>query len=136
LKTLLLVDIDLTRFGPWYGNAVSDIQEFKSSIQRIIDLEPRVGISSHRINPITDDLRSELQRYLSIIDEREERVLDNIAKGHNTLEKLAAVPTIYPRIPYELYMVFETFMLQKHIDVLKKNGDIVEKNGIVSIEKR
>jgi glyoxylase-like metal-dependent hydrolase (beta-lactamase superfamily II) len=136
LKTLLLVDIDLTRFGPWYGNAVSDIQEFKSSIQRIIDLEPSVGISSHRINPITDDLSSELQRYLSIIDEREKRVLDNIAKGCNTLEQLASVPTIYPRIPYDLYMVFETFMLQKHIELSKKNGDITEKNGILFIEKR
>ena len=27
LETLFLVDIDLTRFGPWYGNKVSDIEE-------------------------------------------------------------------------------------------------------------
>ena len=31
--SLLLVDIDLTRFGPWYGNDVSDLEQFKESIR-------------------------------------------------------------------------------------------------------
>ena len=78
----------------------------------------------------------ELERYVSIIDEREKRVIDNIAKGYNTIEKLAAVPTIYPRIPYELYMAFENFMLEKHIDLLKQNGVISEQEGLLVIEKK
>ena len=136
LKTLLLVDIDLTRFGPWYGNAVSDIEDFKASIRKIIELEPSVGISSHRINPISEGLTSELERYVAIIDEREQRVIDNIAKGYNTIAKLASVPTIYPRIPYELYMAFENFMLEKHIDLLKQKGIVSEQEGLLAIEKK
>ncbi len=135
LDTILLVDIDLTRFGPWYGNAVSDIEEFRKSVQEIIDLNPQTGISSHRLNPIREELNSELHRYLSIFDQREKRILDNIKSGIDSIEDLAEVPTIYPRIPFDLYKVFEVFMLEKHIELLKKNGVISETDGKYSVER-
>ncbi|MFX1483599.1 MAG: MBL fold metallo-hydrolase, partial [Promethearchaeota archaeon] len=57
LEKILLVDIDLTDFGPWYGNAVSNLEQFKKSIERIIDLEPKMGISSHLLDPVTVGLQ-------------------------------------------------------------------------------
>lgn len=133
LETVLLVDIDLTRFGPWYGNEVSDIEEFRNSVQRLIDLQPKTGISSHRLEPISDNLESELARYLSIFDRREERILANIRRGHDTIRKLANIPTIYPRIPFDLYMAFEEFMLEKHIELFKEEGIIDESDGHLSV---
>jgi glyoxylase-like metal-dependent hydrolase (beta-lactamase superfamily II) len=136
LETILLVDIDLTHFGPWYGNAVSDIEDFRKSVQRVIDIEPKVGISSHLIDPVSDDLDGQLRRYLTIFDERDNRILENISTGIDTLEKLIQKPTIYPRIPQPAYLVFEQFMLEKHLELLLKNDKISEEDGRYSIKKK
>ena len=136
LETILLVDIDLTRFGPWYGNAVSDIEEFKKSVQRVIELKPKVGISSHLVDPVSDNLNERLRTYYSIFDEREERILENISNGIDTLHKLTHKPTIYPRIPLPAYLVFEQFMLEKHLELLLKYDRIAEEDGKYTIEKR
>jgi glyoxylase-like metal-dependent hydrolase (beta-lactamase superfamily II) len=134
-ETLLLVDIDLTRFGPWYGNRVSDIEDFKRSIQRVIDLEPKMGISSHLIDPVTENLDERLKTYLSIFDDREKRILENISQGFDTVEKLTKKPTIYPRIPLHAYLVFEQFMIEKHLDILVKSRQVREEDGVLKIEK-
>lgn len=124
-KTILLVDIDLTRFGPWYGNAVSDINQFRVSIKRIIELEPKIGISSHLLNPVTEDLHQRLVTYLKVFDDRERIILRGIEAGYDTIDKLVMLPTIYPRIPYEVYYVFEEFMLQKHVELLVNDGRVI-----------
>ncbi|MGY5852427.1 MAG: MBL fold metallo-hydrolase [Candidatus Thorarchaeota archaeon] len=126
LDTIFLVDIDLTRFGPWYGNVVSDIEYFKRSIEIIMELDPKVALSSHLLDPVTESVQEQLQRYLDIFDERDERILTNLADGHDTVEKLALVPTIYPRIPHDLFYIFEEIMLEKHLEVMIQN-DVVKK---------
>ncbi len=128
-QKIMLVDIDLTRFGPWYGNAVSDIEQFKQSVQKIIDLRPQMGISSHLIDPVCEGLEQELQRFLSVFDEREKRIIRNISEGYDTVERLASIPTIYPRLPLDLYYVFEEFMIQKHVDQLLARGKISFEDG-------
>ncbi|MGY5881346.1 MAG: MBL fold metallo-hydrolase [Candidatus Thorarchaeota archaeon] len=135
LDIMFLVDIDLTRFGPWYGNKVSDIEEFKKSVDRVIDMNPKVGISSHLINPVEEGLDARLRSFRAIFDEREQRILDSIAKGIDTIEKLTKAPTIYPRIPMPVYYAFEMFMLEKHIELFKRNGIIREENGSFVVER-
>jgi len=134
--TIFLTDIDLTNFGPWYGNKVSDIEDFKKSVERVIDLRPSMGISSHLIDPVLDDIDERLRKFRRVFDEREKRILDNISKGYDTIEKLSQKPTIYPRIPKDVYFVFEMFMLEKHIHILESNGKVVEESGHLMIEKR
>ncbi|MHA1908873.1 MAG: MBL fold metallo-hydrolase [Candidatus Thorarchaeota archaeon] len=124
LETLLLVDIDLTRFGPWYGNAVSNLADFRDSISKIINFAPETGISSHLLDPVTENLIQRLQNYLSIFETREQKIIESVKDGLNTIEKLAAAPTIYPRIPYDAYLIFEEFMLLKHVE------DMIEKDMI------
>jgi glyoxylase-like metal-dependent hydrolase (beta-lactamase superfamily II) len=136
LETIFLVDIDLTRFGPWYGNEVSDIKDFENSIQRVIDLKPRLGISSHLMDPVVEDLDDRLRLYLRHFDDREERVIRHISQGHDTLEKLMQVPTIYPSIPEDVFLVFEEFMLKKHLEILLDDGRVSEDQGVFSIERK
>jgi glyoxylase-like metal-dependent hydrolase (beta-lactamase superfamily II) len=124
LETLFLVDIDLTRFGPWYGNAVSNISDFRKSVSHVIELEPKKGISSHLLDPVGDSLEDRLQAYLAKFDEREERIIDSVRRGINTIEQLAVAPTIYPRIPFDAYLIFEEFMLLKHVEDLMEKGII------------
>ncbi len=136
-KTIFLVDIDLTRFGAWYGNTVSDIADFRRSIRRIIDHKPVMGISSHLMDPVTDGLIERLQCYLLDFDNRDRRILKAIDEGYDTIEKLKQRPTIYPRIPHKLFYIFEEFMLKKHISELTARG-LVEKDnsGILFTHKK
>jgi glyoxylase-like metal-dependent hydrolase (beta-lactamase superfamily II) len=124
LETIFLVDIDLTRFGPFYGNVVGDIREFKQSIEQVIDLSPKIGISSHLPNPVSDDLLERLEEFHAVFDRREALILKRISEGHNTIKKLAALPTIYPRIPFDPYYFFEECMLEQHVDILLNDGAI------------
>jgi glyoxylase-like metal-dependent hydrolase (beta-lactamase superfamily II) len=134
-ETILLVDIDLTWFGPWYGNITSDIEDFKKSIQKIIDLEPSVGVSSHLVDPISNGLENRLEKYLAIFEERDRKIIEYIDKGADTIEKLAQLPTIYPRLPSPVIIAFEKFMLEKHIELLEKSDSLTRKNGRLQLQK-
>ena len=134
-ETIMLVDIDLTRFGPWYGNSVSDIAEFKRSIQNVINLEPRIGISSHLLDPVSENLIGRLESYLVAFDQREEKILDLVSQGIDTIEKLTKVPTIYPRIPMNVYLVFEEMMLEKHVEDMKNRDIISTTDETIIVEK-
>ncbi len=125
---LMMVDIDLTRFGPWYGNKVSVISKFRESISKVINLEPAVGISSHLINPVSENLDTRLREYLKVFAIREQKIISLVKKGVDTVESLSEVPTIYPRIPYDAYLIFEEYMLIKHIEDMTHRG-IIEYDG-------
>ncbi|MHA1925518.1 MAG: MBL fold metallo-hydrolase [Candidatus Thorarchaeota archaeon] len=134
-ETIFLVDIDLTGFGPWYGNEVSDIRAFQDSVERVMKLEPKKGISSHLLDPVTDDLCSRLREFLDAFEVRKARILKNISEGYDTLEKLARLPTIYPRIPDDVFLVFEEFMVQKHLEVLVEDAKIAQDGNQYRIER-
>ncbi|KXH74290.1 MAG: hypothetical protein AM326_09975 [Candidatus Thorarchaeota archaeon SMTZ-45] len=129
LEKVLLVDIDLTEFGPWYGNTVSDIMDFKKSIEYIIDLQPKMGISSHLLDPVTENLAEKLKWYLEFFQKRDEEILHYITAGINTISKLAQIPIIYPRIPHPAYFIFEELMLEKHLELLSKNDLVILHDG-------
>jgi glyoxylase-like metal-dependent hydrolase (beta-lactamase superfamily II) len=133
LEKILLVDIDLTEFGPWYGNTVSDLGHFKRSIEQIIDLQPKMGISSHLLDPVTEGLEEQLRSYLAYFQKRDEEILRYIAEGVDTVKELAQIPIIYPRIPHPVYLVFEEFMIDKHIDLLSKNDRVLLEDGHLQV---
>ncbi|MEE9353029.1 MAG: hypothetical protein V3U94_01255, partial [Candidatus Thorarchaeota archaeon] len=133
--TILLVDIDLTKFRSWYGNKVSDITQFKGTMKRIIELEPKTGISSHLLEPVTENLREQLIDFEAAFDQRDKRILELISQGHNTIEKLSLVPAIYPRIPHEVFLTFEEIMIEKHVDLLLENGLILVEDGQFQVQK-
>lgn len=128
LETILLVDIDLTHFGPWYGNVVSNIADFRKTLSNVIALEPKIGISSHLIEPVEEGLIDRLVGYSEVFAAREEKIIKSIGQGLNTIDKLASVPTIYPRLPFPPYIIFEEYMLLKHIEDMSDRG-IVEYDG-------
>lgn len=132
-EKILLVDIDLTDFGPWYGNAVSDLEDFKKSIERIINLQPKMGISSHLLEPVTDNLEEQLRWYLGFFQKRDEEILNYIATGKDTVKELARIPIIYPRIPHPAYHVFEEFMIDKHIELLCKTDRVALEEGHLQV---
>ena len=53
---LLLADLDLSPFGPWYGHSESDIGQTLESLDNLARLRPTLAVSSHE-EPIRGGIR-------------------------------------------------------------------------------
>jgi glyoxylase-like metal-dependent hydrolase (beta-lactamase superfamily II) len=110
-----VADIDLTSFGPFYGDHFSDIDAFLESIRRVRDMAPRVLVTSHgRALFEGAAMREALDRYASKIHERDDAIL----------KRLAERPQIYRRYPEPeaAYRYIETIMIEKHLVRLEGQG--------------
>ncbi|MFO1332584.1 MAG: MBL fold metallo-hydrolase [Rubrivivax sp.] len=91
-------DIDLSGFGPYYGDAASSLADFRRSLRRLPELPARVWITSHHKGVVTDraaflDL---LAAFAGRLDEREARLLQMLEAGPRTLAELARQRLLYP----------------------------------------
>jgi endoribonuclease LACTB2 len=113
---LLSFDIDLTPFGPWYGNRESNLADFRESISRIRQLKPAVIASSH-FEPISEKIDESIDDYLNVIGKRTE-VLTRMLKNGATEADLLETSPIYGRYPYEpeILRFFEARMISMHIE--------------------
>src|SRR5690606_3102905 len=67
-------DIDLSGFGPYYGDASSDLGAFRRSLERLAGLEAKIWVTSHHRGVYTDrdTFLKALDAYAAKIDERNE----------------------------------------------------------------
>jgi glyoxylase-like metal-dependent hydrolase (beta-lactamase superfamily II) len=121
---LLSGDVDLTVFGPFYGHRESDITQLLDTLQTLMDLEPRVVVSSHQ-GVIKDDIQGRFQRYRDIITMRHGAIAE-LLRHERTLDELVALSPIYRTRPIApaLTRYWETQMIQKHIDLLVLEGRV------------
>ena len=76
---LFLGDWDLTRFGPVYGDATSDLVSTITSLEQIRALSSNTLVSFHHVGICEKDQEAVVQRYLDIVYEREELLLEFLA---------------------------------------------------------
>jgi glyoxylase-like metal-dependent hydrolase (beta-lactamase superfamily II) len=102
-------DIDLSVFGPWYGNLNCKVQDFLDSLDRLIALKPDYIITGHGEGIVKEKVIPRLQKFRDIIYYREQRILDLIKSGHHTLEEMAAKCPVYQKIPkpQAIYYIYE-----------------------------
>lgn len=92
---LFLGDIDLSSFGPYYGDAWSDLEEFEASLERARSWSARHYVTGHHIAVLDDrGYRERLERYIAKIADREQRLLEFLAEPH-TLDDIAAHRFVY-----------------------------------------
>ena len=91
-------DIDLTGFGPYYGDATSDLAQFERSLERVKDIDARVWVTSHHRGVITDRAAflQALARFASQIGERSDKLLGWLRERPHTLDQLVARRLLYP----------------------------------------
>ena len=122
---LFMGDLDLTPFGPWYGDAVSDIDATIKSVRRLLQYRADIYVTSHESGIIKGDINKLAQSYLSVIEERDEKILKFLDKPRKIYE-IVNQWLIYkkPREPREFYLFMEDAMVKKHLDRLVKNGKV------------
>lgn len=91
-------DIDLSGFGPYYGDATSDLQQFRRSLQRVRELDAGTWITSHHKGVITDRalFLQLLERFASRCDQRNDRLLGYLRERPHSLDELVARRILYP----------------------------------------
>jgi len=122
-------DIDLTDFGPFYGHPNSSIPDFKESIQKLQRNNYRALISGHLKNPIIEDYKTALEAYQRQFDIREDMVLAAIMSGASSIPEITMNPIIYPSLTHPVFMQFERWMIEHHVESLIEVNLIEERKG-------
>jgi glyoxylase-like metal-dependent hydrolase (beta-lactamase superfamily II) len=129
-NALLSFDMDLTGFGPFYGNPESDIARLKNSLNTIMDIKPRAVISSHRL-PVRENILDEIAIFADKISRNEERVA-SVMTVPRSLDEICAFKPIFGKyIPglEIIYSFFEKCMVLKHLEGMQMEGKVRFEEG-------
>lgn len=120
-------DIDLSGFGPYYGDATSNLADFRRSLAAVADLDARVWVTSHHRAVITDrgDFLAQLAAFTAKLDERETRLLAMLEPGPQTMDDLVRQRLLYPPEHDALWVGFvERRSIGMHLDELLAQGRV------------
>jgi len=129
-----LGDLDMTGFGPWYGDRVSNIDDTIESVHRLMKIPARTFISAHEAGIIEGDLSELAEAYLTVIDVREKKMLAYLERPR-TLDEIVGQWMIYkrPREPKYLFEFAERALVKKHLERLEKKKTVRKGGGRYSL---
>lgn len=129
-EILFAGDIDLTSFGPWYGNPEADIIAFRDSIIKLRDLKPRLVLTGH-LEPVEENITERFNQYLAVLDRRDELLLEFLREPR-ALEAIVDAKLIYRKHPEPelVFRFFEEMMVLKHLAKLEQEGLIAKDDGV------
>lgn len=119
-------DLDLAPQGPWYGGESSDVGELMESIARIIEINPRLLITSHRriFQSPEDKIIKSVLEYRDLVLQREDRMLQ-ILKQPATLDGIVSTMGDFPGLGRSQYATFYAKMMTlKHLDYMMRTGRV------------
>jgi glyoxylase-like metal-dependent hydrolase (beta-lactamase superfamily II) len=123
-RLLYLGDIELTSFGPYYGDAWSDLEDFERSLVRVRAMEADWYATFHHIGVLAgrDAFLERLDIFEAKIADREQRLLEYLAEPH-TLAEIVAHRFVYrPKDPVSFADGVERRSMSQHIDRLLRTG--------------
>jgi glyoxylase-like metal-dependent hydrolase (beta-lactamase superfamily II) len=127
-ELLYLGDIDLSSFGPYYGDAWSDLEDFERSLVRVREIEARWYATFHHIGVLEGRAAflDRLDRFSAVIGRREERLLAYLAEPHS-LDEIAAHRFVYrPEDPVPFAEPVERRSMAQHVARLQRQGRVRE----------
>lgn len=125
-------DYDLTKFGPWYFGKDCDIDLFVQSANRLLELDADTYVTGHEVGILNkEDFTKALQKFLSIIDIRDEKLLATISRPMG-LKEIANMGIFYGKkcMIDEWLRGWEEIMVYYHLQRLIKNKALAENEGL------
>lgn len=124
---LSMGDYDLTRFGPWYGDVYSSIEETVDSVDNLRRIPAKVFLTSHETGVFMGDPGKLWDDYLGIINERDRRLLELLKKPRTKKEIVEAwVAYGKPKEPKAFFEFGEWALMKKHLDRLIRSGKVFQ----------
>jgi len=123
-----LSDIDLTAFGPYYGDVWSDLEQFEASLEQIRDEDARYYVTFHHKGVIEgrDRFLELLDEFHAVIPRRHEAMLTFLAEPHS-LDDMVAHRFIYrPHVQHVFADSVEHRCAAMHIQRMLARGEATE----------
>jgi len=127
-EVLYLGDIDLSSFGPYYGDAWSDLEAFERTLEAVRDLPARHYATFHHVGVLDrDGYRTRLERFAAVIGDREARLLAYLAEAPRSLDEIAAHRFVYrPGDAVPFAESVERRSMGQHLERLRRRGRVRE----------
>lgn len=128
---LFLGDIELSSFGPYYGDAWSNLEDFERSIAKVREIDARVWVSFHHVGVIEDRAQfiERLDRFAGRIAEREQVMLDFLA-APRTIDEMIAHRFLYPQhATFPFIDAVERRTIEQHLERFVVQGRVVDSGG-------
>lgn len=123
-----LSDIDLTGFGPYYGDVWSDLEDFEASLRQVRDEEADFYVTFHHKGVIEGRERflELLDGFAAVIDRRHAAMLDFLAEPR-TLDDMVAHRFVYrPHVDHSFADSVEHRSATLHLERMLRRGEAVE----------
>ena len=123
-----LSDIDLTGFGPYYGDVWSDLEQFEQSLIEVRDIEAEYYVTFHQKGVIEgrETFVEMLDKFHSVIGRRHEAMLAFLTEPR-TLADMAEHRFIYrPHVDIPFVGTVEARSAELHIERMLTRGEAVE----------
>jgi len=121
-----LADVDLSSFGPYYGDAWSDLEDFERTLAEARELRARYYATFHHIGVLEgqDAFLERLERFTAVIADRERRLLEYLREPHS-LEQVVRHRFVYrPQDPVPFADPVERRSMAQHLDRLERAGRV------------
>jgi glyoxylase-like metal-dependent hydrolase (beta-lactamase superfamily II) len=125
---LYLGDIDLSSFGPYYGDAWSDLEDFERSLALVRGIDARWYATFHHIGVLDGRAAfvERLDRFTGVIARRERELVAYLAEPH-TLAEIAAHRFVYrPEDAISWADPVERRSMSQHLARLLRDGAVRE----------
>ena len=123
-----LSDIDLTGFGPYYGDAWSDLDDFEESLRRVRDEEAEFYVTYHHKGVIEgrETFVGMVDAFAAVIGRRHEAMLDFLAEPH-TIDDMMRHRFIYrPHVEHVFADAAEHRTAFLHVQRMLTRGEAAE----------
>ncbi|MDA0789794.1 MAG: MBL fold metallo-hydrolase [Proteobacteria bacterium] len=130
-RFVYLGDIELTGFGPYYGDAWSDLTAFEQTLNDLAKVQAHYWLTFHHKGLIEglERFRQMLGDFASMIGDRERRLLAFI-RAPKTMEEIVAHRFVYrPGNTGMMIDDVERRSMQQHLDRLMDSGRVVCQQG-------
>jgi glyoxylase-like metal-dependent hydrolase (beta-lactamase superfamily II) len=123
-------DIDLSSFGPYYGDAWSDLESFERSLVEVCRIPARWYVTFHHKGIIEGraTFTEAVERFTGVIGAREARLLAYL-EHPRTMDEIAAHRFIYrPGVDLPFVDSVERRSMTMHLERLERRG-VVRRDG-------
>jgi glyoxylase-like metal-dependent hydrolase (beta-lactamase superfamily II) len=125
-------DIDLSSFGPYYGDATSSLEQFRRTLRAVRELPATVWVTSHHKGVVTERATfvALLDAFAAKLEAREDAIAAHLAARPSTLDELVARRFVYPQGYEDVFIdAAERRTIAQHLASLLRAGRIAEDAG-------
>jgi glyoxylase-like metal-dependent hydrolase (beta-lactamase superfamily II) len=123
-----LSDIDLTGFGPYYGDTWSSLDDFENSLIKVRDEDAEFYVTFHQKGVIEGRERflDMLDAYHSVIERRHSNMLEFLAEPRTVAEMVAHRFVYRPHVEMSFCDSIESKTAELHLARMLTRGEAVE----------